>query len=69
MVAWSVIVLVISEQPTERAYQGTTLEDVFEKDVSSPLWSASMIDKDPDAIVQAHSAFLVAGSDIILTAT
>ncbi|KAL5485537.1 SAM4 [Sanghuangporus weigelae] len=48
---------------------GTTLEDVFKKNISSPLWSASIVDKDPDTIVQAHSAFLDAGSDVILTAT
>ncbi|KAJ1304700.1 hypothetical protein OPQ81_005839 [Rhizoctonia solani] len=48
---------------------GTTLEDVLQKDISHPLWSAHLIDTDPDAIVQAHLAFLKAGSSIILTAT
>ena len=50
-------------------YQGTTLEDVFGKDISNPLWSASLIDNDPDAIVQAHKAFIDATSDIVLTST
>ncbi|EJD02563.1 Homocysteine S-methyltransferase [Fomitiporia mediterranea MF3/22] len=48
---------------------GTTLEDVFQKDISSPLWSASLVEKEPDVIIKAHSEFLNAGSDIILTAT
>ncbi|QRV93856.1 40S ribosomal protein S0 [Ceratobasidium sp. AG-Ba] len=48
---------------------GTTLEDVLRKDISHPLWSAHLIDSDPEAIVQAHLAFLKAGSSIILTAT
>ncbi|KDN32933.1 hypothetical protein RSAG8_13980, partial [Rhizoctonia solani AG-8 WAC10335] len=48
---------------------GTTLEDVLHKNISHPLWSAHLIDTDPDAIVGAHLAFLRAGSSIILTAT
>ncbi|CAE6483689.1 unnamed protein product [Rhizoctonia solani] len=48
---------------------GTTLEDVLHKNISHPLWSAHLIDTDPDAIVEAHLAFLQAGSSIILTAT
>ncbi|CAE6416516.1 unnamed protein product [Rhizoctonia solani] len=48
---------------------GTTLEDVLHKNISHPLWSAHLIDTDPDAIVGAHLAFLKAGSSIILTAT
>ncbi|KAG8697088.1 AdoMet-homocysteine methyltransferase [Ceratobasidium sp. 423] len=48
---------------------GTTLEDVLQKNISHPLWSAHLIDTDPDAIVEAHLAFLRAGSSVILTAT
>ncbi|KAL5631325.1 hypothetical protein ACGC1H_006997 [Rhizoctonia solani] len=48
---------------------GTTLEDVLHKNISHPLWSAHLIDTDPDAIVGAHLEFLKAGSSIILTAT
>ncbi|CEL60784.1 hypothetical protein RSOLAG1IB_04023 [Rhizoctonia solani AG-1 IB] len=48
---------------------GTTLEDVLHKNISHPLWSAHLIDTDPEAIVEAHLAFLRAGSSIILTAT
>ncbi|KAH7339736.1 Homocysteine S-methyltransferase, partial [Rhizoctonia solani] len=48
---------------------GTTLEDVLHKNISHPLWSAHLIDTDPDAIVEAHLAFLRAGSSILLTAT
>lgn len=49
--------------------QGTTLEDVLHKDISHPLWSAHLIESDPESIVAAHLAFLNAGSSVILTAT
>lgn len=49
--------------------QGTTLEDVLQQDISHPLWSAHLIESDPESIVAAHLAFLQAGSSIILTAT
>ncbi|KIJ49419.1 hypothetical protein M422DRAFT_204698 [Sphaerobolus stellatus SS14] len=48
---------------------GTTLEDVFNKDVSHPLWSARFIENEEDIIIAAHLAFLRAGSKIILTST
>ncbi|THH29085.1 hypothetical protein EUX98_g5107 [Antrodiella citrinella] len=48
---------------------GTTLEDVFKKDISHPLWSAKPVDTEPDVIIEAHLAFLKAGADIILTST
>ncbi|KAI0633511.1 Homocysteine S-methyltransferase [Trametes polyzona] len=48
---------------------GTTLEDVFHKDISHALWSAKPIDEDPEVIISAHLAFLRAGADIILTST
>ncbi|CAL1705869.1 unnamed protein product [Somion occarium] len=48
---------------------GTTLEDVFHKDISTPLWSAKPIDEDPGLIINTHLAFLRAGADIILTST
>ncbi|KAJ3523055.1 hypothetical protein NM688_g8788 [Phlebia brevispora] len=48
---------------------GTTLEDTFHLDISTPLWSAKPIDKEPEVIIDAHLAFLRAGARIILTAT
>ncbi|KAK7448860.1 AdoMet-homocysteine methyltransferase [Stygiomarasmius scandens] len=49
---------------------GTTLESTFQFDISNtPLWSAKAVVEQPDVIVQAHLAFLRAGSDIILTST
>ncbi|RDX55226.1 Homocysteine S-methyltransferase [Lentinus brumalis] len=48
---------------------GTTLEDVFHKDISTPLWSAKPIEDDPEVIIAAHLAFLRAGADVILTST
>lgn len=38
-------------------------------DLANPLWSASIIGSDPDAIVAAHRAYLEAGADIIITAS
>lgn len=35
----------------------------------SPLWSASLIEKDGQTIVAAHSDYLEAGADIITTNT
>ncbi|GJE93420.1 homocysteine S-methyltransferase [Phanerochaete sordida] len=48
---------------------GTTLEDVFHRDISTPLWSARPIEQDPEVIIEAHLAFLRAGARIISTAT
>ncbi|KAI0332294.1 Homocysteine S-methyltransferase [Cubamyces sp. BRFM 1775] len=48
---------------------GTTLEDVFHKDISHALWSAKPIDEDPEVIIAAHLAFLRARANIILTST
>ncbi|PCH35837.1 Homocysteine S-methyltransferase [Wolfiporia cocos MD-104 SS10] len=48
---------------------GTTLEDVFHHDISSPLWSAQPVEHNPELIIGAHTAFLDARADIILTAT
>ncbi|TFY82398.1 hypothetical protein EWM64_g1610 [Hericium alpestre] len=48
---------------------GTTLEDVFKKDVTHPLWSAKPIDEEPEVIIAAHLAFLRAGARIISTST
>ncbi|KAH8106894.1 Homocysteine S-methyltransferase [Cristinia sonorae] len=48
---------------------GTTLESIFHKDVSSPLWSAKPVDEEPEVIIDAHLAFLHAGADVILTST
>ncbi|TBU25169.1 Homocysteine S-methyltransferase [Dichomitus squalens] len=48
---------------------GTTLEDVFRQKLGYPLWSATPVDKDPEAIISAHLAFLRAGVDVITTST
>lgn len=49
--------------------QGTTLEDVFHKNIKTPLWSATLTETDPEAVISAHLAFLEAGSLIIMTST
>ena len=49
--------------------QGTTLEDLFHKDINTPLWSAGPIDKEPETIIETHLAFLRAGANVILTST
>ena len=38
-------------------------------DIDNPLWSASLIESNPQAIVDAHRAFLNAGAEIIITAS
>lgn len=38
-------------------------------DLDTPLWSASLLQSNPDAIVAAHSAYLEAGAECILTAS
>lgn len=48
---------------------GTCLELFGYNIADSPLWSASVIEKDPTAIIRAHLAYLEAGVDIIITNT
>ena len=38
-------------------------------DIDNPLWSASVINDDPQAIVDAHRAYLDAGAQIIISAS
>ncbi len=38
-------------------------------DINNPLWSASIITQDPQAIVDAHRAYLDAGAEIIISAS
>ena len=38
-------------------------------DIDNPLWSASIIQSNPQAIVDAHVAFLDVGAEIIITAS
>lgn len=38
-------------------------------DIDNPLWSASVVNNDPQAIVDAHRAFLDAGAQIIISAS
>lgn len=38
-------------------------------DINNPLWSASIITENPQAIVDAHRAFLDAGAEIIISAS
>ncbi|MFL6287364.1 MAG: homocysteine S-methyltransferase [Actinomycetes bacterium] len=46
----------------------TTLE-LLGHDISGDLWSARLLQDDPEAIVQAHEAFFAAGADVATTAT
>jgi homocysteine S-methyltransferase len=48
---------------------GTCLELFGHNIADSPLWSASVIEKEATAIVRAHLAYLEAGADIIITNT
>jgi len=38
-------------------------------DITGPLWSAVLLDRNPDAIVAAHRAYLDAGADCIISAS
>ena len=38
-------------------------------DIDNPLWSASVITGDPQAIIDAHRAYLDAGAQIIISAS
>src|SRR5436853_4818588 len=38
-------------------------------DLKNPLWSASVLLDDPDAVLTAHRAFLDAGADVLITAS
>ncbi|MEA2550579.1 MAG: homocysteine S-methyltransferase [Actinomycetota bacterium] len=38
-------------------------------DLKNPLWSASVLLDDPDAILAAHRAFVDAGADVLITAS
>ena len=46
----------------------TTLE-LLGHDISGDLWSARLLQDEPDAIVQAHAAFFAAGADVATTAS
>lgn len=46
----------------------TTLADRG-ADLSGELWSARLLADDPDAIREAHAAFLTAGADVVITAS
>lgn len=39
------------------------------EDISGPLWSAHVLEDDPDKIVAVHRAYLEAGADVLLTAS
>jgi len=39
------------------------------QDISGPLWSAALLDRGPNVILETHAAFLRAGADIISTST
>ncbi|KAJ3040424.1 Homocysteine S-methyltransferase 1 [Rhizophlyctis rosea] len=47
----------------------TTLETLFQKDISGPLWSARLLIEDPTTIKKAYKSFLEAGADIITTSS
>lgn len=46
----------------------TTLTDRG-ADLAGELWSARLLAEDPDAIREAHAAFLEAGADVVITAS
>ncbi|KAG8935341.1 AdoMet-homocysteine methyltransferase [Tulasnella sp. 418] len=49
---------------------GTTLEDVYHQDISNnALWSARLIDNDPNVLIRLHLDYLRSGSKIFSTAT
>ncbi|THH00326.1 hypothetical protein EW145_g7097 [Phellinidium pouzarii] len=49
--------------------QLSILTQTTSNDISSPLWSASLVADEPETIVKTHAAFLAAGADTILTST
>lgn len=59
------------QQPTPVVLDGglATQLETQGCDLNNPLWSASLLQSNPDAIVAAHSAFLKAGAECILTAS
>ncbi|KAH9964417.1 Homocysteine S-methyltransferase [Russula compacta] len=48
---------------------GSTLEDVFQIDTASPLWSSEALIKNPKSIIETHLMFLRAGARLIETAS
>ena len=45
------------------------LEDVFQVDTASSLWSSEALIKHPDDVIEAHLMFLRAGARLIATAS
>lgn len=43
--------------------------EVHGHDLNDPLWSARLLVEDPESIVRAHTAFLEAGADCIVTSS
>ena len=37
--------------------------------LNSKLWSAELLDKNPSAIIEAHRAYILAGAEVITTAS
>ncbi|KAI9453787.1 Homocysteine S-methyltransferase [Lactarius psammicola] len=48
---------------------GSTLEDVFQIDTASSLWSSEALIKNPESVIEAHLLFLRAGARVIATAS
>ncbi|KAI9437557.1 hypothetical protein H4582DRAFT_1955729 [Lactarius indigo] len=48
---------------------GSTLEDVFQIDTASSLWSSEALIKNPESVIEAHLLFLRAGARLIETAS
>ncbi|KAI0268013.1 Homocysteine S-methyltransferase [Russula aff. rugulosa BPL654] len=46
---------------------GSVLEDVFQVDTASSLWSSEALIKHPDSVIEAHIMFLRAGARLIET--
>lgn len=48
---------------------GSTLEDTFQIDTASSLWSSEALIKNPESVIEAHLIFLRAGARLIETAS
>ena len=49
--------------------KGTTLEDVYNMNIATPIWSSQAIEENPDVLIDAHLSFLRAGARVLDTAT
>jgi hypothetical protein len=67
LVHWLVSVVLVHRLMVEQ--QGSTLEDVFQIDTASSLWSSEDLINNPESVIEAHLLFLRAGARLIETAS